>query len=57
MNKVIVTFDRSNEDIPTLIIARENIGFLTPGIDVIKIVTGRQAVDLWDRLTEKEGDK
>jgi len=57
MNKVIVTYDRSNEDIPTLIIARGNIGFLNPGIDVIKIVTGRQAVDLWDRLTEKEGDK
>lgn len=57
MNKVIVTYDKSNEDIPTLIIARDNIGFLSPGIDVIKILTGRQAVDLWDRLTEKEGDK
>lgn len=57
MNKVIVTYDRSNEDIPTLIIARDTVGFLSPGIDVIKVLTGRQAVDLWDRLTEKEGDK
>lgn len=57
MNKVTVTYDRSNEDIPTLIIARDNIGFLSPGMKVVKIVTGKLAVDLWDRLTEKEGDK
>ena len=57
MNKVIVTYDISNEDIPTLIIARDSIGFLSPGIDVIKVLTGKQAVDLWDRLTEKKGDK
>lgn len=54
MNKVIVTYDRSNEDIPTLIIARDTVGIFSPGIDVVKILTGKQAVDLWDKLTEKE---
>lgn len=54
MNKVIVTFDKSNEDVPTLIIARDTVGFLNPGIDVVRIVTGKLAVDLWDRLTKKE---
>lgn len=54
MNKVIVTFDKSNEDVPTLIIARDTVGFLNPGMDVVKIVTGKLAVDLWNRLTKKE---
>ena len=57
MNKVIVTYGQSNENVPTLIIARETVGSLNPGIDIVKVLTGKQAVDLWDRLTEKGGDK
>ena len=53
MNKYIVTFDKSQEDIPTLVVARESLFDLAPGIDVLSVHTGDEAVRLWNQLSGK----
>ena len=53
MNRYIVTFDKSNEDIPTLIVGRESYFSLNPGMDIIRVVTGSEAVRIWNELTSK----
>lgn len=57
MNKYIVTFDKSQENIPTLIVARESLFALGPGVDIISVHTGDEAVRLWNQLRGKEDDK
>lgn len=54
MNKIIVTFDKSQEDIPTLVVAEDSYGFLNPNMIVRNIISGEKAVKLWKELTEKE---
>lgn len=53
MQKCQVTFDRSNEDIPTLVVSREAYFSLMPGAEVIKVITGDDAVRIWNELTGK----
>lgn len=53
MQKCQVTFDRSNENIPTLVVTREAYFSLGPGSDVIKVITGADAVRIWNELTGK----
>lgn len=53
MNRYIVTFDKSNEDIPTLIVARETFLSITPGMDIIRVITGPEAEKLWNVLSGK----
>ena len=53
MNRYIVTFDKSNEDIPTLIVGRESYFSLNPVMDIIRVVTGSEAVRIWNELTGK----
>lgn len=48
-----ITFDKSNEDIPTLIVARESCFSLTPSLDIVNIITGDEAVMIFDKLTNK----
>lgn len=58
MNKYIVTFDKSNEDIPTLIVGRENFFSLTSGMEIVQVVTGDKAIRIWNELggrAESEG--
>lgn len=53
MNKYTVTFEKSNEDIPTLIVARENLFAIVPSIDIIRVITGPEAEKLWSELSGK----
>lgn len=53
MNKLILTYDKSNEDISTLIVGRED-GYSLFGdtrIRIEKIITGQKAEDIWEELT------
>ena len=53
MNKYIVTFDKSNEDIPTLIVSRETYFALSPGMDIVSVITGDKAVRIFNELSGK----
>ena len=57
MNKYIVTFDKSNEDIPTLIVSRESYFTLGPGIDIVSVITGDKAIRLFNELSGKADKK
>lgn len=50
MNKIIVTFDKSQEDIPTLVIAEEGWSYLNPSIVVKNVITGDKAIQIWTEL-------
>lgn len=50
MNKIIVTFDKSQEDIPTLVVAEEGWSYLSPSIVVKNVITGDRAVQIWEEL-------
>ena len=54
-DRIIVTFDKSQEDIPVLMTFREN-SFLyfnnSPAIKLINTITGNEAIDIWNRLTK-----
>ena len=54
-DRIIVTFDKSQEDIPVLMSFREN-SFVylsnSPAITVINTITGNEAIDTWNRLTK-----
>ena len=59
MNKIIVTYDKSNEDIPTLVVGREDSYSLLGGVSIRieKIITGQKAEDIWEDLTGEKGRK
>ena len=52
MNKIIVTYDKSNEDIPTLVVGREDGYSLLGGasLRIEKVITGQKAEDIWEDL-------
>ena len=54
-DRIIVTFDKSQEGIPVLTSFREN-SFLylsnSPAITVINTITGNEAIETWNRLTK-----
>ena len=54
-NKFYITFDKSNEDIPTLVVFTETSYFALggPTMTVHNIITGDEAVKIWDRLSKK----
>ena len=58
-DRIIVTFDKSQEDIPVLMSLREN-SFLYLGnssaITVINTITGDEAIEIWNRLTKAGGE-
>lgn len=55
MNKLTVTFDRSNEDIPVLVITSESVSFFGPTTTRIEnILSGEVANDVWDLLQGKK---
>ena len=54
-DRIIVTFDKSQEDIPVLMSFRENpfVYFSnSPAITVINTITGNEAIEIWNRLTK-----
>ena len=54
-DRIIVTFDKSQEDIPVLMSFREN-SFVylsnSPAITVINTITGNEAIEIWNRVTK-----
>lgn len=53
--KLIVTYDKSQEDVPVLMVGREGYGFgLNPSINVIKVITGDEAEQMYRNLTLRE---
>ncbi len=59
MNKIIVTYDKSNEDIATLVVGvEEERGLLGPStMRINKIITGKKAEDIWEDLTDMKARK
>ena len=59
MNKIIVTYDKSNEDIPTLVVGREDGYSLLGGVSfrIEKVITGQKAEDIWEDLTGEKARK
>lgn len=56
-DKLIITFDKSQEDISTLVVGREGWSLLNPAMEVINIITGEEAEMIWKRLKEKNNDR
>lgn len=55
--KLIVTFDKSAEDIPVLVVAKEGFGWgLTSEMRIVNTLTGENAETAYKLLTKK-GDK
>lgn len=56
-NRLIVTFDKSQEDIPVLLVSQENMfGSIYGGgssFTVLNTITGDKAVDIWNKLKNK----
>ena len=62
MNRYLITFDKSQEDIPVLMVAREDGYFYglggSPSISIVNTITGDKAVQMWAELTKsKENEK
>ena len=56
-NKIFITFDKSQEDIPVLTTFIENqLSIFTsgPSITITNVITGDEAVDIWNRLNNKK---
>jgi len=53
-NKFYITFDKSQEDIPTLVVFAESYFLTGPSMKVINVITGDRAVAMWDELKGKE---
>ena len=55
--KIFITFDKSQEDIPVLIAFKENnsLEYLgeRPSVTVLNTITGYDAVDTWNKLVKK----
>ena len=56
MNKLIITFDKSQEDVPTLVVSEEGWNILNPCINVTNVITGNKAIELWKQLKERNND-
>lgn len=53
--KLIVTYDKSQEDVPVLVVGREGYSFgLNPSINVVKVITGGKAEQMYRDLTLRE---
>lgn len=52
-NKFYITFDKSQEDIPTLVIFTESWSLTGNGYKVQNIITGERAVQMWEELEGK----
>lgn len=57
-DKLIITFDKSNEDVPVLMVATEGFLSLTGySTNIINVITGEEAVRLWRELSKKTKTK
>lgn len=56
MGNLIISYDKSNNDVPVLIVARESLFSFSPKLDIIKTFTGDEATILYHKLIGKEAD-
>lgn len=49
-----ITFDRSTKDEPVLVVTRPDNSFWCSGTQVVKVIQGEEAVELWDRPTKRD---
>lgn len=55
--KLIVTYDKSQEDVPVLMVGREGYSFgLNPSINIVKVITGDEAEQMYRNLTLKDAE-
>ena len=55
-DKLLITFEKSQDDIPVLIVGRENhMTYITgsPSFTIINIFTGDKAVEIWNTLENR----
>lgn len=52
MSKITVTFDKSSEDIPTLIVIKDMGLMFSDSINIINVITGDEAVEIWNKLNK-----
>lgn len=49
-----ISYDKSNEDIPVLTVARnDNWIYGSPNLSIVNIITGYRATELWNEITGK----
>lgn len=55
-DKFTVSFDKSEDDIPVLIVMREGYAGImsAPTINIKKVITGDRALQLYNELTENK---
>ena len=51
-----ISFDKSDQGVPVLTVFEKN-GFLEPVVKVVKVFTGDEATDLYNKLTKKHYEK
>lgn len=51
-----ISFNKSDRDVPVLTVFEKN-GFLEPVVKVVKVFTGDEATDLYNKLTKKYYEK
>ena len=47
-----ISFNKSDQDVPVLTVFEKN-GFLEPVVKVVKVFTGDEATDLYNKLIKK----
>ena len=52
-NKFYITFEKSQEDIPTLIIFTESWSLTGNNYKIQNVITGERAVQMWEELEGK----
>ena len=58
MSKTItVSFDKTEEDIPCLCVARQVFSLYGNEMRIDKVITGERAEKLWDELTKSKADR
>lgn len=58
MSKTItVSFDKTEEDIPCLCVARQVFSLYGNEMYIDKVITGERAEKLWDELTKSKADR
>lgn len=56
MGNLVISYEKSNKDVPVLVVARENSGYFmgSTGHIILKTFTGDEATELYRKLTSKE---
>jgi hypothetical protein len=57
MSSYIISYDKSNEDIPVLTVSTKEWFSFGEGIRIVNVITGNRAVAIWEELTKKAQNK